>query len=257
MNYTIDTSELDKLKRRFEQFSDTRFQSGLADALNGVARDVRDTWAGQLRLTVDRPTAPTKDAPVVTKKADVGALVAEVGLRSTTRGGAAMHVPPSEYLATQERGASDRRQKKFEVALQRAGAMPSGHKVVPGKHAQLDGFGNISRRQIVQVLNQLAGGVLDKGYRQVVSANAGKRKVRAAKAGRQYVAILARTKGIEPGVYQRGDRGLLPVFFYVPRTRYGRRTNLTEAARWTIEKSMGQRIGAAMQRKMHTLLARG
>ena len=183
MNIVIDTGDLAQLRQGLQQFSDRRFQSGLSEALNKTARAIYDEWGGQLATRIDRPTQPTRLGPSISR-ADVGRLAAAVGLKDMIRGQS--EGAPSEYLAPQEYGG-DRKVKKFERALQAQGVMPVGSKVVPGKYAMLDGYGNISKAQIVQVLNQLSD-QLSKGYRRVISVNAAKRATAASRAGRVYVA---------------------------------------------------------------------
>ena len=254
MNYTIDTTELDRLRRSFEAFSDKRFASGLAEALNETAFAVRDVWGGQIYTRVDRPTTLSFRSPVVVK-ADVGRLVAEIRLNDKVSGDAG-GIPPSEYLATQARGAADRRVKKFEKALQSAGAMPTGWKVVPGRYAQRDAWGNISRGQIVQVLNQL-GRDLSPGYQKVISRNAERRAASAARTGKTYVAIARRQGQLQAGVYWRDRRGnLRPVFFFVSRTRYAARIPLDQAAADTVASRLPDAVSRAMAKRLETLLKR-
>lgn len=254
MRYEFDTRQLDELRQRFQQFSDTRFQSGLAAAVNETAFAVRDVWGGQIVTRLDRPTRLSSRAPQVVR-ADVGRLVAEIRLSDSVPGDPG-GVAPSEYLATQARGAADRRVKKFERALQSAGAMPAGWKVVPGRYAQRDAWGNISRHQIIEVLNQL-GQDLSPGYQKVISRNAAKRAASAARAGRVYVAIPRRQGQLEAGVYYRDRRGnLLPVFFFVSRTRYAARLPLDGAAGKTVAQLLPAAINKAMAARLRTFTAK-
>jgi alkylated DNA nucleotide flippase Atl1 len=250
MIISIDTRDIERLRLAFAQFSDRRFQSALAAGVNETAAAVRDEWAGQLQMRLDRPTVVTRKATRV-DLADVGALVATVRLDSQLQS----DVQPAEYLATQEFGG-DRRAKKFERALQASGAMPAGQKVVPGKHAKLDGFGNISRAQIVQVLNQL-GAQLSVGYQRVIGATAGKRAKSAKRAGRVYVAVPRQFGKLEPGIYQRTDDAMLPVFFFVSRMRYGKRLRLMDHAQSVARRELPSRILGAIERRLQSLLRRG
>lgn len=252
MRITIDAGDLARIRRDFSQFSDRRFESAVAEALNGVAFSVRRAWVQDLGASLERPTGLTRRSPLV-ERADVGRLTAVVYIDPKAPGGDG--IPPEEYVGTQETGSADRRLKKFERALQSSGAMPSGHKVVPGKHARLDGYGNISRGQIVQVLNQL-GGALSAGYQRVIGRTQGKRKASAARAGRSYVAIPQPQGGLQPGIYQRVDRLLLPVFFFAPRTQYRRRLHLEAGADRVVSAELTPRLERALARRLATLEAR-
>lgn len=250
MNITIDTREIEQLAKRVAGFSDRRFQSGLADALNKTARSVADEWAGQMRTKIDRPTSLTQRS-VITTRADVGRLTAQISLRDAMPGPG---LPPDVYLAPQEFGG-DRRIKKFEQALQSRGAMPRGHKVVPGKYATLDGYGNISRGQIVAVLNQL-GAELSVGYRKVISASAAKRATAAARSGRVYLPLLKDRGKLAAGIYEKNQGRLLPVFFFVSRTRYGKRLALQEHGQVIVQRELAPQVMRAIERRLESLLRR-
>lgn len=249
---TITITGIAELRATLEGFSDRRFESAMAEALNRTARHVADVWGGQMATKFDRPTAMTYRAARVSERADVGRLTAEVSLRDTVPNSG---IAPSEYVLTHEQGASDRRMKKFERALVAGGAMLAGHKVVPGKHAKLDQFGNISRGQIVAVLNQL-GDALSEGYQQVISRNAAKRAFSAAKRGRRYVPVPRAIGKLEAGVYERKDNLLLPVFFFVSSTRYRKSISLMETGAKAAEQVIRAEINRAIDKRLASLRLR-
>lgn len=249
---TVTIKGLEELRATLAGFSDRRFESAIAEALNRTARHVADVWGGQLATRFDRPTAMTYRAAFVSQRADVGRLTAAVSLRDTVPNNG---IAPAEYVLTHEQGTGDRRLKKFERALVASGAMPGGHKVVPGKHAKLDNFGNISRGQIVQVLNQL-GEALSEGYQQVISRNAARRAASAAKRGRRYVPVPRPIGKLEAGVYERKDNRLLPVFFFVSSTRYRKGISLMETGTRTAERDIGIELTRAIEKRIASLVAR-
>jgi len=242
----IRVEGLDALKAQLQGFSDRRFRAAVATALTRTAGAVRQQWRQDLQADIDRPTPLTRNA-AISMPANAGKLQAEVFLREQLAGGG---VAPAEYIGTQERGG-DRRLKRFEQALVASGAMPAGMRAVPGRGARLDSFGNVSRAQIVQVLNQL-GAKLSVGYQQVISRSAAKRAASAARAGRQYVAIPQDRNGLPAGIYARTGRGLDAVFFYARNVRYPRRTRLLEAG----QRVAGARLNAELQRAIGEHMAR-
>lgn len=242
---------LDQLRRQLDGFSDRRFQSAVAEALNKGARAVADAWGGELYSRLDRPTPLTYRAARITQRADVGRLAAVVAIRNDSNAA----IQPSEYLLTQEGGASDRRLRRFESALVAAGAMPPGHKAVPGQYAQLDSFGNVSRSQIIAVLGQL-GGSLTKGYAQVTGRTAGRRAQIAARGGRKYVAIPPGQRH-SAGIYEIVQQGLKPVFFFVSRVRYGKRTKLGEVGMRVAQAELPKAMRTAVEKRIASLRARG
>lgn len=254
MNITIDTRELERAAKAIGGFSDRRLAATIATALTRTARAVEADWRRQFAAELDRPTPLTQRAAVVIgAKADN--LRAEVKLRDATARGTA----PAEYLAPQEAGG-DRRLKRFEQALVRAGAMPAGQRAVPGEGAQRDGYGNVSRAQIVQVLNQLAAGRTSVGYSRVIGRTAEKRAASARRAGRVYVALPQGSGPISPGIYERQGRGLKAVFLFVSSVRYRSRLKLIEqggsvAAR--VVQAEGVRALGEQVQRLRDKIARG
>lgn len=242
---------MDQLRRQLDGFSDRRFESAVAEALNRMGRKVADAWGGELFTRLDRPTALTYRAARITKRADVGSLSTVVAIRDDT----GAFVQPAEYLATQEMGATDRRLRRFEQALVASGAMPPGYKAVPGNYAQLDSFGNVSRSQIVQVLGQL-GGALTKGYAQVTGRTAARRGQIATRHGRKYVAIGPGAKHAA-GIYEVGRTGLKPIFFFVRSTRYGKRTKLLDVGERLVHAELPKAMAEAVQRRVESLRSSG
>lgn len=203
-------------------FSERRIRAAAATALTRVAWEVQKDMKRQFLNRLDRPTAFTRNS-VRVSKATAEKLESMVFLRTDVPAGT---TSPGEYLTTHEVGGN-RNLRKFERALVSSGAMRPGYKVVPGKYAKLDNYGNISRSQIVQVLNQL-GSNLSAGYRRVVSNSAKKRAAASKRAGREYVALPQPVNGIEAGISERKNGKLLPVFYFVHATRYGRKLRLIE-----------------------------
>lgn len=250
---SIKVTGLDELRAGLASFSDRRFASGIAEALNRTARQVADAWGRELSGELEQPTALTRRAAIISKRADVGTLSAVVSLRDAVANNG---VSPAEYIATQEFGDADRSLRKFERALVASGAMPAGYKCVPGKHAKLDGYGNVSRAQIVAVLNQM-GAALSEGYRRVISASAARRASTAARQGRTYVPVPRPIESLAAGIYERKGRLLLPVFFYVRSTRYTKRTNLLANGTRLGEQQVSIEITRAMEKRIASLARRG
>ena len=150
-----------------------------------------------------------------------------------------------------------RGQKRFESALIAAGAMPAGSKAVPGPACKIDSFGNPSRQQLVQVLNQL-GAQLSPGYQRVIARSAAKRQRSATRSQRVYVAVPRAAKGLKPGVYERvGQRGLLAVFYFVTRVQYARRLDLMTDGVAYINRTLQQQLDRAIRESAGRLAARG
>lgn len=236
----IDTRGLEQ----FRQFSERRIRAAVATALTRTAVEARKAWQQELRSKLDRPTPYTTNS-VRTEMARADKLESVVAVKDQGEG-----VLPAEYLGTQQRGG-DRNLRKFERALVSKGAMPRGYKVVPARFATMDAYGNISRGQIVQVLNQLGAG-LSVGYRRVISKSAAKRAAAARRSGREYVPILDDKNGLFPGIWQRKGKSLVPVFQFVRQATYRKRIDLYQRARDIV----GQQLQAQFDRAMRESAAR-
>lgn len=249
MQVTMKVEGLNQALDIVRSFSDRRANAAAATALTRTVAELRSIWAEQLRVRLDRPTPATVNAPRI-RTASAASLTAEVYIRDS--GGS---LPPVEWLKPEEEGGP-RRLKRFEQAMRNQGALPPGYYMVPGPAAKLDGYGNVSRGQIVQVIAQL-GAKFSPGYQRVISASASRRAAKALKTGRGYVAITERKKGLPMGVYERKGRGLAPVFFFVRAVSYRPRTGLVELARQQAPAIFKRQYERAVNDSAARLAARG
>lgn len=217
---------LSQVRAALSEFSDRRFRAVVSTALTRAAKDMAAEWQEQIDRRIDRPVARTKSATVFLSATAV-TLTSEVRVKDQMSG-----TPPATYLNPQER-AGGRRAKKFELALQASGAMPRGYVTVPGRAAQLDGYGNVSRSQIIAIIAAL-GADYSPGYQRVISKNTAKRLASLTRRGRQYVSVHpddAKNLGMSPGIYERtAEGGLRAVFLYVRAVRYRKTLDLERLA---------------------------
>jgi len=216
---------MDGARQLLDGFSARRMAAVVATTLTRSARELEPEWRGALATELDRPQQFTVNATRV-QPATAQNLHAELAIKDKpVRAGAPA---PVDWLGPNESGG-DRFIKRFERALIAQGSMPSGMRAVPGPFARLDGFGNVSRGQIVEVINQL-GSHFSPGYQRVIGATAAKRLAAARRAGREYVAFPRRQGRIKPGVYERSGRQLLMVFAFVALVTYRKRLTLDQIA---------------------------
>ena len=244
----LDTKGLEQ----FRQFSDRRVKAAIATTLTRTAREVQKDWGKQLSGKLEKPTALTMRS-VNMEQATAQSLVATVAVvdRIANDG-----IPPAEYLGTQERGGT-RDLKKFERAMVSKGAMLADQRAVPARGARLDGFGNVSRGQIVEVLNQIVGAAqLSPGYRKVISRKAEKRAASAKRAGKTYVAFPKQVGAVPPGVYWQQKRALEPIFYFVNRAMYGRKLDLIKGSRDTVAKVLQAQWDRALRESAARLMAK-
>jgi hypothetical protein len=157
-----------------------------AKALTKTAQAVREAERREMASVFDRPTPWTLNSLFV-KPANKVTLSAEVAFK----GAAAKGTPYDRALAHHIRGGT-REWKRMELALKRLGVLPSTWAAVPGEAAKLDGYGNMSRGQVVQILSYLQA-FGEQGYKANMTA---KGRARLARRGRTEGGF-ARIGGVE------------------------------------------------------------
>jgi hypothetical protein len=255
MKLTFDVQGLDQATRDLaQQFSARRLSAVAATAATRTANEIRTEIQAEMSRVFDRPTPYTLRS-VRVKAATASSPVAEVFISQQK----ALRDPsPAVVLQPQVDGGA-RGVKGLELVLRRLGVLPAGWLVVPSKALPLDAYGNISRGQITQVLNQL-GQDLSPGYARTISKSATKRLESARRSGRTYVAFARPVGRIKPGVYQRsgpGGRLLVPVFFYVSAVAYRKRVDLAGVAQDQAPKVLTREALRALDEHRAKLLAKG
>ena len=239
----IEVTGIKGLQAQFKDFSERRMNAALATGLTLAAKRVSQDWQGQINSKIDKPVARTRSASMF-RGASANDLVAEVKLKDQMAG-----LAPATYLAPQELAGS-RLVKKFERSLIASGAMPRGYITVPGKHAQRDSYGNVSRALIIAVISQL-GKDFSPGYQHVISKNADKRLASQAKRGRRYIVVKPSASRVSPGIYERmSDGSLKAVFLFHKDATYGKRLTLIERAQQLGNAIAVEEIDLALKRSL-------
>ena len=231
--YTVRIEGLQQAIDLAGGFSARRVAAMGATIVTRLARAAEREWTGDIFANIDRPISKTLNAALV-KPASAASPVAALLIKDAPGAGG---LAPVQWMAPHE-DQGGRITKKFETGLMHQGAMPRGMKVVPGPAAQLDGYGNISRGQIVAVLNQL-GSDLSPGYQRVISKSGARRLARMVKHGRTYVAITKQQGKNRPGIYEKQGDALRLVFVFVGRVNYRKRTNFAALAQQVAETQAG------------------
>jgi hypothetical protein len=226
MSITIDLQGIPELRTMLREFSDRRLSNAISTSLTRGAKEMAGVWQDQIDRRVDRPNPRTKSATTF-QGATAATLQARVLVKDKLSG-----TPPSEYLAPQESGGVDTNLRKFEQALQNRGALPRGYVVVPGRGAQLDGYGNVSRSQIIAVIAQL-GTNYSPGYAQVIPRTVAGRLAAMARKGIFYIAVLpdeAKAMRVSAGIYERSGAKLKAIFVFKRTRTYRKALDLQATA---------------------------
>lgn len=191
---------LDSVQRRQVPFA-------ASVALNKTARLAQADIRTEMQRVLDRPKPYTLGGTFV-KNSTKQSLTAIVGLKDMASTGRAA----ATYLAPLLSG-TPRRQTGWERALRAMGAIPSGMRAVPAVGAKLDGYGNMNRAQVTEIMGSLRSGMRSfKGRGKRVNA-----------AG-YFVVMPGSSAHLKPGIYYRverpGESVIRPVVVFVKVAKY-------------------------------------
>lgn len=252
------TSDIDRVIGQLSKDAPRAVEIATQRALLHTAREVKDAEVREMQRVFDRPTRWTLGAFQV--RFDKAQMEARVEVKD------GYWYRADNYLTTQIEGASNRRQKAFEKALQAVGALPAGWLAVPGERAKLDAYGNHSPGEIRQILSwfdaaeRVAGSTQNMGF----AGREKRRKGTKKRAGWEYFLVrpgarrsFARGNGgqgthkMQPGIYRRtafalGTR-IEPVMIFIKSASYHQRFDFYGVAKRTIEREFKPRLEAALQ----------
>lgn len=239
----IDVDPGGVFSRTFTDLEQRQLPYVIQQTVNRTADDLKDTWAKVMPRVFDRPTRLTTNAVFVKKARYVrgsdGSRESEaaiVFIKDKVGKGTA----PAEYLLPQVFGGA-RKAKGLEAALQRQGLLGGGERAVPAQGAPLDGFGNIKRGVVQQILAQLGAnresGSLsnETAASRARNARRGTRKASLADKNRRYFVVRgnggsgwvtnkdgsSRSSHLHAGIYQRvGKFRLRSIFAFVRGASY-------------------------------------
>lgn len=205
-------------------FAASRALNTTAFAINDqLKKDMASTFAGGA-------TAYTLRAFKIAKS-DKVSLTASVNLRTDTPDGGTQYAKALGHLFT----GGQRRYKKLEGWLSGRRLLPSGFMVVPGAGMPLDGYGNMRRGTLSEMLGVL--GTQRTNLRVYRRTGAGK-----AQKAVGYFVILPGDKGRkQPGVYKRIETGatstIMPMLLFVDPKSYRKFVDLDKVGNDVVGKT--------------------
>ena len=224
MKISVKIDGLDALQAKLRGLSDGKIKVAAVSALNVAARAGAEETKKAMAQTFDRPT-PWVLGGVRYVKARKDRLEASIDF---DQWGNKTNVTVGKVLQAEIFGGQ-RKHKRHEIALQRAGILPAGMAIVPGPGAIKDQYGNMRAAQIVQIMAWFKS-FGQQGYK---ANSTDKSRARLAKdkkngtRGFQYFAVAKKTGNLIPGIYQRFTFGagssIRPIMYFVKSTNYKRR----------------------------------
>lgn len=189
-------------------------------ALNTTAYAINSKLKDEMSSTFKGgATAFTLRAFSVTK-ANKATLSASVDLRTDAPSGGTTYAKALAHLFT----GGQRKYKKLEGWLRGRGLMPAGLTVVPGTGMPLDGYGNMRRAALTEMMGVIGAQLANlRVYRRT---GAGK----AQKATGYFVVLPGDKSKKHPGIYKRIETGtssaLKPMVLYINPANYRRLIDL-------------------------------
>ena len=242
-------ADVRQARRYFEAVAKNQLPFALAKAITTTGKAIKEEEYKTMRRVFDRPTPYTMNS-LFLKSATKARLEAKVWLKYDTFKG----TPAEKYLFPQIAGGG-RRHKRFENALIAAGVMPGGFFAVPARGADLDGYGNMRRGQIVQILAYFRA-FPEAGYKANMDAKGRRRlaKTTQRKLGIRYFALGKRRGKLGPGVYMvfTGSRQVRKVITFARSVGYSKRFPYYEVADRVIGTQFKQNIDDAIEHALQS-----
>lgn len=246
------TDHLSAIEKRHVPFA-------TALALTRTAQFAGRKLSDEIGRVFDRPKDYTKNATYI-QPATKQSLVARVKIKDQSF----KSLPPIKWLISEITGGK-RRQKAFELLMQRAGVMPAGMVAVPTRAVRLDANGNIPTSMINSILSDVRS---RRDPLQNVTAASRRRRARSrTRAPVFYFSSYprnAKTEHLPLGIYRRTQRGanfrgpvrqgIQPVLIFVSAARYRVRLRFNDVVdqtarmRFPIEFTLAMRYALATAR---------
>lgn len=221
-------------------------------AINNTAAKAVAAEEREIKDVFNNPTPYTLGA-VARTYANKQNLAARIYLKDFAGKG----TPASKFLASEIEGGA-RKMKRFEIALQSVGALPSGFRIVPGAAAKLDSYGNMDRGQIVQILSFFKA-FPEMGYKGNMTD---KKRAALARGNKRtgamgYVYFVGRPGDRLPlGIWQRFTQGhgslIKPVMIFVPHANYKKLYDFTYVGQKVIDREFIGEMKLAAEMALRT-----
>lgn len=236
------------LKLKLGDVVERQIPFAAARALTQTAKQAQAAVRTHMLEVFDRPTPYTLNSTFV-RPATKTRLVARVWLKDES----VKAIAPAKYLLPQVEGGG-RRLKRSEIALQNAGILPPGWYLVPGKSVKLDGWGNVPRGVIVQIISDLRASP-EVGFRanRLTKAQARERGKRFRES--RYFVVRPGSKA-QPGIYRKIEsafgRAAQPVFIFTAQPQYTRRLNFYGVVERVVRSNLEDNLAASLSDALKT-----
>jgi hypothetical protein len=230
MQVNIQITGLDEVRAKLGSMG-KQANFAASKAINTTAYAINDRLKKDMASTFKGGATAYSLRAFSVKRADKSTLTAEVALRTDTQGAALSYSKALAHLFT----GGQRKYKKLEGWLRARGLMPAGLTVAPGAGMPLDGYGNMRRATLTEMLGVL--GSQRANLRVYRKTGAGK----AQKATGYFVVLPGDKSKKHPGIYKRIETGtssaLKPMVLYVDPVSYRKFIDLDKIGREVVAKT--------------------
>ena len=204
-------------------------------AINKTAQQAQIELSREMVRVFDNPTRYTLNGTFIVPST-VKRLYATIKMKDE---GGKRSVPADKFITPNVEGGP-RRLKGFERALERVGMLPTGWYAVPTRAAPRDQHGNVPAGVINQILSQLKATMY--ANETPVSRQRKERSLRRkGLTVYRYFAVMPgreRNHHLAPGIYERFDNQIRPVFVYTQRApRYRPRFDFDGVIKRTYDRN--------------------
>ena len=226
MKGSITAGGLDDALAALNRLSGDLPGRALADALNHTANQARQALRVEMASVFDRPTPWTLNSIRILQAKPAASPEAAVWVQDIS--GGKNPFSAEDYLVPQVEGGV-RFQRRSEGYLRESGILPAGRFVVPAAGARLDGYGNIQRGHMMQILSGLKAMKLSGSDS---AATDSKRSLRKGHA----LAFFVMKRGKTPiGIAERRGKNMVMVLAFVRQPQYRERFKFHDVVRRVAE----------------------
>ena len=253
MKISVQVKGLDVLKATLSGMA-KQIPYATSRAINATAYKAAEDTKGEINKVFDRVT-PWIAKSVRYSKSTKSDLRSTIDLEFW---GNKQSVSPEMVLKAQIFGGA-RASKRHEVALEKAGILPAGMRIIPGDAAKMDAFGNMASGQIVQIISYFKA-FGEQGYQANMSdkrrESLARDKKKSGAKGFVYFVLKSRRGKLLPGVYQRivfaHGSAVKPVMIFVRNTAYKKRLDFYGVAQKAVDKHFDKEFDIALADALRT-----
>lgn len=231
---SVKSTLLDVLPK-LDQFTARQAPFIIAKALTATAKQVQAGATEDIKRSFKNPTPWTVNSIFIVAATKQN-LTAQIAIKNQIVAGLA----PIQPLNAEVYGGT-RRDKRSEVALRRAGILPSGMYIVPGKGVPLNGNGNVSGALMRQIIKQVSA------IGPSASRMTRKKTAAAGITSTYFVVTPANPHGrLKPGIYARfgfaSGSSVRPILMFVRAPHYRERFKFFEVGQKVINEVMEKNL---------------